>query len=189
MPNDNQRDNMATPAQGAPVVPSSAVEPDTGVHEIIDPDPLAAEQRMQRRIKETAGDVKDANAGITTLRIETKGHIDRIEAKVDSVETKVDRLGSHVLNLTAAVGPVVGQIPELVKSVDDLRGREHVKFTATVDLDRAQSIAEIEKNRAASVAEIEDTASIRKNRRELKYKIALGLVSSLFALTAILEHC
>jgi hypothetical protein len=125
---------------------------------------------MQRRVKETHIDAAEANSGIQTLRLETRAHVERIDGKVDA-------LNDHVLVLVGSTGRMEGQLGELVKAVDDQRGRQHVTFSAQVDVDRE-----------TSVAEIKDGADVKIKRRELRYKVAMALVGGASAIALALEY-
>lgn len=186
MTDPSDRDRAATPIGGVRVRSISTGDfaaEDTGTSERTLPEDAtaideASAHRMQRRVKETNIAAAEANSGIQTLRMETRAHVERIDGRVTGVEVKVDALSDHVIGLVGATGRMEGQLGELVKVVDDQRGRQHVTFSAQVDVDRE-----------ATVAEIKDGADVKIKRRELRYKIAMALVGGVSAIALTLEHC
>ncbi len=183
------RDRTMTPIGGLPVradrsdradtpVNPRVVGADTGTHDLVELDAgdtdADSAHRMQRRVKETNIAAAKANSGIQTLRLETTAHVHRIDARFNSIDTtvgglttKVDTLADHVGKTAAGVARMEGQLGEIVKSVDSQRERQHVTFTAQVDVDRE-----------GKVADIKDTADVKLKRRELRYKIAMGVLGS-----------
>lgn len=95
--------------------------------------------------------------------------------RLERLEVKHDDLAKHVGDMRESVGKMAGQLevlPKLVdaieKSADRSAQREHVTFTAQVDVDKA-----------GRIATIRDVADAKKARRHLVTKIATGAIALL----------
>ncbi len=175
---------------------------DTGTHEAIK-DPHAAEARLQRRVKETsqavsetfsvAADtsarVDEANVGITTLRMETKAHIDGIKIMVEEIyprldgftahltaqDGKIEAVGVEARNAAVEARNVGGKVDNLLpKLIDALasdraanRADDHVRLTATVDVDTHRKKAEIDDD---------------KDKKSTRRKIGAGAITGVIGL-------
>lgn len=114
------------------------------------------------------------------------------EKKHDEVRTDVKNLTSQVGNLRADVAGAVGKIDgqegvltEMLGLVKKTAERDHVTFTAKVEVDKAHELAEIEVDKAQELAEIEDTIKAKDARRKRNLKL-LGIVASSVASGGVL---
>lgn len=192
---------------------------DTGTHEAlegVDEDTpvnmptveAQAEARLRSRVKETnvavravRNGVETTNAGIDTLRLETKRDVGRLEGKINAVDSKVDRvtikvdkvvdkLDEHqgvMLKVVSTVGELKGAFTEMTKTNDQRRQHEVITFQSAVKIDQEEKIAEIKNDVDAS-----------KQKRSFKYKIgstllkilsAGGIVAATALATHFIERC
>jgi len=109
---------------------------------------------------------------------------DELKKDVSEVRADVKVLSGHVGDMRAdvsgAVGKIDGQEKVLVemlsivkKTADHAADRQHVTFTAQVDVDRAQELAKVEVNKEEQL----DTIDAKKTRRALILK-GVGLAAS-----------
>lgn len=162
---------------------------------------VEADVRQRARVKSTAQDVaavrettEATNIGVTTLRMETNHRFDHFEKKfeatdlkVTTVDSKVDVLGGHVLSLVKEVGPLTGQVGELVKAIDRSRQRDDVDFEIKAHVGKVKEITEIK-----------DQGDAKKQKRALFYAtwkqaihVLLAVVSAgaIVLVTHYAEHC
>ena len=179
--------------------PSDFAVEDTGTHDIIEDDP-AANERLRRRMKETKSAVEQtftvvadtssrvdsANAGITTLRMETKKHIDGIKQELNvrldgfsqhlsAQDVKIEGAQAAAAGAQAAAEDAGSKVDQLIPKLIDViasdraanRADDHVRLTATVDVDTHRQKAEIDEGKDS-----------RKFRRGVWLK-ALGIVGTI----------
>lgn len=120
---------------------------------------------------------------------------DELKKDVSDVRSDVKGLSGQVSDMrsdvSGAVGKIVGQeilLTEMLslvkKSAEKSIERDHVTFTATVEVDKAQELAKLEVGKAHDLAEIEvgkeekvDTVKAKSDRRKRNLAI-LGLFVS-----------
>lgn len=117
----------------------------------------------------------------------TDQRIERMEGKHDELRGDFKTLAAHVGDLRESVGEMSGKLevlPKLVDAIDRasdrVAQREHVTFTAQVDVDKA-----------GKIAKIGDEADRRKTRRWLTAKLiaaGAGLLTTWEALRWGLHH-
>lgn len=131
---------------------------------------------VERRHDELKRDVKD-------VREELKGD-------VKDVRKDVKELSGHVGDLRKDVGGAVGKLEGQEKVLGEMLGlvkksaeREHVTFTAKVDVEKANELAKVEVTKAEGLAKVEvnkeqglDTVAAKKLRRDTVAKIVGGIV-------------
>lgn len=109
---------------------------------------------------------------------------DELKREVGEVRSDMKTLSGHVSDMrsdvSGAVGKIDGQEKVLVemlsivkKTADHAADRQHVTFTAQVDVDRAQELAKVEVNKEQQL----DTIDAKKTRRALVLK-GVGLAAS-----------
>jgi hypothetical protein len=132
-------------------------------------------------------------------RLERKGDVTSADLK--DVRSDVKELSGHVSDLredvAGAIGKIEGQAPvlsELLSIVKKSSDRDHVTFTAKVEVDKAAELAKTEVAKANELAKVEiskeealDVYSARKARRKALLK-GLGLVSSGAGLIELLHR-
>ena len=125
-------------------------------------------------------------------RLENKH--DELKKDVGDVRSEVKVLSGHVGDMRSAVSGAVGTLNgqekllietlSIVKKTHDREAdREHVTFTATVDVDRAKELAKVEVNKEEKL----DTIDAKKKKRELVVK-GVGLFTSGGALIELLHR-
>jgi hypothetical protein len=120
---------------------------------------------------------------------------DELKKDVSDVRSDVKALSGQVSDTRSAVSGAVGQLAgqeklltetlAIVKKTHDREAdREHVTFTATVDVDRAKELAKVEVDKVEGIAKVEvdkeeklDTIDAKKKKRELIFK-GVGLFTS-----------
>jgi hypothetical protein len=98
----------------------------------------------------------------------TDQRIGRLEEKHDRLDRIVGDIRADVSETKGKVSLLPKLIDESLRAVNDMRAREHVTFTAQVDVDRAKT-----------VATIEDAADATRARRERVTKIVGGVIALL----------
>jgi hypothetical protein len=129
------------------------------------------------------------------LKDDVKKKHEELKDDVKDVRADVKELAGHVSDLredvAGAVGKLDGQQPvlkemlSLVKrTADHASDRDHVTFTAKVDVDKAHELARVDVEKAAELAVIEvtkeeqvDTVKAEHDRRKRNLKI-IGLLAS-----------
>jgi len=101
------------------------------------------------------------------------------DERIGRLEQKHDQLANEVGGVRVAVATMAGKLevlPELVKVVKDVAeraaDREHVRFTAQVDIDKAQAEAQVN----ISKAQAEDVIDARRVRRRAIAKVVAGML-------------
>lgn len=193
-------------------VPALMNYADTGTHDIIE-DHAAADERLRRRVKatseavvetqqiaaDTSSRVDDANAGITTLRIEMKNHLVAQDEKIDGLATDVSCVRSDVNVLTAHMDHVRTTtdkilptlLEQLTKDRDAVRTEDVILRTASVEIHKQAQIAETEVGKQKELAAINDDAGQKEftRKRDLKIiGIAGTIAAGLVALVELLLH-
>jgi len=90
--------------------------------------------------------------------------------RLDRLEVKHDRLVEAVTQTRVAVGRIEGQLevlPELVSVIKQGAAREHVTFTAKVDVDKAREEAKIEVEKAKELSAVEIEEAKKRAQVEL----------------------
>ena len=139
------------------------------------------EQRAARPPDERFGRLETKH---DELRKDVEKKHDELKKDVGDVRSDVKVLSSHVSDMRSAVSGAVGTLNgqeklltetlSIVKKTHDREAdREHVTFTATVDVDRAKELAKVEVDKEEKL----DTIDAKKKRREMIVKGA-GLVAS-----------
>jgi hypothetical protein len=139
-------------------------------------DPIVRIRRLERKTDETKADLKDVRADVKEL----SGHVSDLRADV-----------------AGAVGKLEGQEPvlsELLSIVKKSADRDHVTFTAKVEVDKAAELAKTEVTKATELAIVEvskgkqlDVLASHEVRRKALLK-GLGLVSSGAGLIELLHR-
>jgi hypothetical protein len=108
--------------------------------------------------------------------------------RMDKLEDRVDELHGDVREIKGSLSV----LPQLASNVAALSShmleRDHVTFTAQVDVDTAKKTADIEKAAAIAVAEKKDEIKDRASRRESRRKLVnkwLGLAGGVVVVAAI----
>ena len=140
---------------------------------------------LEKKHDELKIDVKEARA---ELKGDVKEVRDELKSDVKDVRTDVKALSEHVGDLRKDVGGVVGKIAGQDKVLDEVLGlvkesakRDHVTFTAKIDVDKAHELAKVEVEKASGLAQVEvskgkdlDTVEARKVWRNTITKIVGG---------------
>lgn len=92
--------------------------------------------------------------------------LNRLEDKHDALDIVVGNIRADVGEIKGAINLLPRLIEDAIDQVKEVKAREHVTFTAQVDVTRAEKIADIH-----------DDADAKKQRRALKIKIAGGIVA------------
>ena len=135
-------------------------------------------RRAQRPPDERFGRLEEKH---DELKKDVEKKHDELKKDVSEVRTDVKGLSGQVSDMRSAVSGAVGQLQgqeklltetlSIVKKTHDREAdREHVTFTATVDVDRAKEIAKVEVDKEEKL----DTIDGRKKKREMILK-GLGL--------------
>jgi len=129
---------------------------------------------VDKKHDELKRDVKD-------VRDELKGDVKDVRKDVKDVSGQVSDLGKAV---GGAVGKIDGQdkvLSEMLGLVKQSAERDHVTFTAKIDVDKAHELAKVEVSKADGLAKVEvskelglDTVAARKLRRDTIAKIVGG---------------
>lgn len=187
------------PPRAESPVPNEEWSGDTGTHSTgrDDDTPLgletvdaAANMRLRARVKETNTNAKEASTGVTTLRIEMQGHVERLEGAIGEVKaettkqfgqlsTKVDTLGGEV---RTATGAVVGAVSALNKFQGIVVENQLEKSKITWDVHANQQ-----------KLEDKDKADAAKQKRSFWYKVGgvfikIGAAAGVVGATAIATH-
>ena len=108
------------------------------------------------------------------------GDLKEVRADVKEVRADVKEFGGQVSNLRAEVSGAVGKLEgqegvlkETLSIVKKSADRDHVTFTAKVDVDRAKELAKVELDKEQQL----DKFSARRVRRKAVLKI-IGFVAS-----------
>jgi chromosome segregation ATPase len=197
------REGYETPHRGIKARPDSASEwtGDTAVHAITERNDVREvasavdldtdDKRMQRRVKETNAAVAAANTGITTLRMETKSHIDRVgshltvqDARIGKLDEKVEKIDGNLGQATQKIDQLGGDVGELRTDVGKLDAHmTHVRSTVdnlvptllkTLTDDRAARraddhevlTAQVSVSRHQQITTIDDDADVKRKQRE-----------------------
>ena len=137
---------------------------------------------------------KDVEKKHDELKKDVEKKHDELKKDVSDVRSDVKGLTSQVSSLRAdvsgAVGKINGQEKLLTETLSIVKqthkreaDREHVTFTATVDVDRAKELAKVEVDKEEEL----DTIDAKKNRRELILK-SMGLAASGGGLVELLHR-
>lgn len=138
--------------------------------------PIDRIRRLERKSDETKADLKDVRSDVKEL----SGHVSDLREDV-----------------AGAIGKIEGQAPvlsELLSIVKKSADRDHVTFTAKVEVDKANELAKTEVAKANELAKVEiskeealDVYSARKIRRKAMLK-GLGLATSGAGLIELLHR-
>jgi uncharacterized protein (UPF0335 family) len=149
-------------------------------------------QRLEKKHDDLRADLKD-------VRVDFKSDL-------KDVRTDVKELSDHVSNLRADVSGAVGKLDgqqgvlsellSIVKNTaEHANERDHITFTAKVDVDKAQELAKVDVGKAAELAKVEvakeqelDTVEGRKVRRKAIAKLVGGLFVGAYALYEFLHR-
>ena len=149
-------------------------------------------QRLEKKHDDLRADLKD-------VRVDFKSDI-------KDVRTDVKELSDHVSNLrsdvSGAVGKLDGQqgvLSELLSIVkntaEHASDRDHITFTAKVDVDKAQELAKVDVGKATELAKVEvakeqelDTVEGRQVRRKTIAKLIGSLAVGVYALYEFLHR-
>lgn len=191
--NEN-RARVITAPEGVDIVPAEFAEsaqPITGVG-------MAPAQELVERVERARSATKSAEFNVTTKVVETAGEtakrldqqdvaiadvketvttvqIDVAEVKSEVVEAKKD-----VATIKVDVAEMRGELKHLPKLVDAVQDavrqvsqREHVKLTASVEVEKAEQLAEVQVDTAQKL----DAIDARKQRRRLVLQV-VGLLGA-----------
>lgn len=143
------------------------------------------------RLESKHDDLKrDVDKKHDDLKGDIKEVRDELKGDVKDVRTDVKDLSGHVGDLRKDVGGVGGKLEGQEKVLTEMLGivkksaeRDHVTFTAKVDIDKANELAKVEVSKAEGLAKVEvtkehdlDTVEARKVRRDTIAKIAGGVL-------------
>ncbi len=146
------------------------------------------ERRAQRPHVERIGRLEKKH---DELKQDVEKTHDDLKRDVAEVRSDVKTVSGQVSDLRAGVSGAVGKLDgqekilgEMLSIVKMSAEREHVTFTATVEVDKAQELAKVEVGKERELAEIEvtkeekvDTVKAKDDRRKRNLKI-LALVTS-----------
>lgn len=129
----------------------------------------------------------------------TGQRVAHLETRVDGVvetiaEWRVE-VSTEIGKVVAAVGSLAGEVKGLATVVGDSRQREHVTFTAKVDVDKNNQLSDIDVAAKRETAEIETDKAARIARIEVYKTLALRIIAgaavigSLLAAGAKLNQC
>ena len=169
------------------VVKESGSEEITGRHE---GEELGA-RRAQRPPDERFGRLEQKH---DELKKDVEKKHDELKKDVSDVRSDVKVLSGQVSDMrsdvSGAVGKLDGQEKLLTETLSIVRkthdreaDRDHVTFTATVDVDRAKELAKVEVNKEEKL----DTIDAKKKRREVIVK-GVGLFTSGGAIIELLHR-
>ena len=138
-------------------------------------------RRAQRPPDERFGRLEEKH---DELKKDVEKKHDELKKDVSDVRSDVKGLSGQVSDMRSAVSGAVGKLEgqeklltetlSIVKKTHDREAdREHVTFTATVDVDRAKELAKVEVDKEEKL----DTIDAKKKRRELILK-GVGLFTS-----------
>ena len=131
---------------------------------------------------------RDVDKKHDELKHDVKGVRDELKAENTETRANVKELSGQVSGLRTDVGGAVGKIDGQEKVLIEMLGlvkksaeREHVTFTAKIDVDKAHELAKVEVTKAEGLAKVEvskeqglDTVAGRKLRRDTIAKIVGG---------------
>ena len=163
----------------APVIENHLADDDfTGQHRA-----MPEEQRDPKKLKDKRRTRTDSDR-IEHLE-ERADHHDEVLGKIDD---KVGRMEPELSKMSGKLD-ILPKLVELVEmTMSAAHEREHVTFTAQVDVDTAKAKTEIEKQAAIAVAEakdeIKDRASKREARRKIWVKVLGGAIATVAAIAA-----
>lgn len=144
--------------------------------------------RLEKKHDELKQDAREKHE---ELKQDVREKHDELKKNVSEVRLDVKTLSEKVGNLNSTVSGAVGKLEgqgkvlgEMLELVKDAATRDHVTFTAKVEVDKAQELAKVEVGKERQLAEIEvvkeekvDTVKAKSDRRKRNMKI-LGLVAS-----------
>ena len=111
--------------------------------------------------------------------------------RVEHLEDKLDDHAAIVSDLRADVGEIKGKLevlPKLVSLVQGIHDRDHVTFTAQVEVDTAKQTAEIEKEKEIAVeqerARIRNELDVKRAKRERTTRIMTKILGAMGAVVA-----
>ena len=149
------------------------------------------ERRAQRPPDERFGRLEEKH---DELKKDVEKKHDELKKDVSDVRTDVKGLSGQVSDMRSAVSGAVGKLDgqeklltetlSIVKQTHDRSAdRDHVTFTATVDVDTAKELAKVEVDKEEKL----DTIDAKKKRRELILK-GVGLAASGGGLVELLHR-
>jgi predicted phage tail protein len=131
---------------------------------------------VEKRHDELKRDVKEVRDELKAENKETRSDVKELSGQVSGLRT----------DFSGAAGEMKGQreaLTELVGLVKKSAERDHVTFTAKVDVDKAHELAKVEVTRAEGLAKVEvtkedglDKIQAKKDRRATIAKIAGGIL-------------
>ena len=150
-----------------------------------------SERRAERPPDERFGRLEKKH---DELKQDVEKKHDELKKDVSDVRSDVKGLSSQVSDMRSAVSGAVGKLDgqeklltetlSIVKKTHEREAdREHVTFTATVDVDRAKELARVEVDKEEKL----DTIDAKKKRRELIFK-GVGLFTSGGGIVEILHR-
>ena len=130
----------------------------------------ALKKDVQKKHDELKGDVKQLSGEVSILRSEVSGARSEVAGAVGKIDGQ---------------SGVLTEMLDLVKkTVEQTAEREHVSFTAKVEVDKAHELAKVEVDKEQQLAAIEvskettvDTVKAKADRRKRNLKL-LGLLAS-----------
>jgi DNA repair exonuclease SbcCD ATPase subunit len=143
--------------------------------------------RLENKHDELKRDVEKRH---DELKRDVKEVREELKDDVKDVRKDVKELSGQVGNLRKDVGGAVGKLEGQEKVLGEMLGlvkkaaeREHVTFTAKVDVEKANELAKVEVTKAEGLAKVEvskeqglDTVAAKKVRRDTLAKIVGGVV-------------
>jgi hypothetical protein len=158
-----------------------------------------AELRLRARVKETNTNVKTASTGITALRTEMIGHVERLDLSIASVKTEttqeIGKLGEKVEKLGGNVIGAMQSVNAAVSSLSDFQGvvvenqlqRSRVTFEGHAKVAAAEQVLTAKDQTDAKI----QRRSFRYNAMATVLKIlaAGGVVLATAIATHYAEHC
>ena len=151
--------------------------------------------RLERKQDALRGEFKDVRGEFKDVRGEVK------EVRAD-VRTLTGQVGDLRSDVSGAVGKIEGQAPVLSemlsivkKAAEKTVERDHVTFTAQVDVEKAHELAKVEVDKAAGLANVElakerdlEPIKARSERRKAIAKLVGSIFVGAYALYELLHR-
>lgn len=185
---DRDAEGLAARREREAVVKESSNDEITGRYEGELLDEKRAERPPDERILRLERKNDELKADVEKKHDELKGDVKEVRDDVKQLSGEVSDLRSEV---AGAVGKLDGQssvLSEMLgivkKTAEHTVEREHVSFTAKVEVDKAHELAKVEVDKEQQLASIEvnkeakiDTVKTKADRRKRNLKL-LGLLAS-----------
>jgi hypothetical protein len=145
-------------------------------------------RRLEKKHDEVKDDLKNVKDDLKSTRSELKGDIKDVRTDVKALSGHVSSLSTDVAGAVGKIDGQQGVLKEMLsivkKTAVAAADRDHVTFTAKVDVDKAHELARVEVDKETKLAEVEvskeekvDVVQAKRDRRKRNLTI-LGLVAS-----------